>query len=263
MPPNGHRQTSAASQPRCERRGRTPAPGAHGDLVHATQPRRGRCRCVACPVMLARAAVRPDEYPLPGRRTAADCQRRCHPASGPDERPFVPARLRAADPAGDRRRPSSSPWGRSTTPSDLAAWSSSIAHIRSTPGYPDGSWPPRHGMSAEDNLADLTRHAADFEARRGLHVHRPRPDRRERRRLRLPLPVGGAGARRRRAVVGARRPGRAGRAARRRGRGVAGRRLAVGAPGPPRTLTAVRHPCRESGCCPGSCRGSRRGAPAG
>ena len=52
--------------------------------------------------------------------------------------------------------------------SDHAAWPSSIAHIRATPGYPDGSWPPLDGMSSETNLADLTRHRADFEARRGF-----------------------------------------------------------------------------------------------
>lgn len=51
---------------------------------------------------------------------------------------------------------------------DLAAWSSSIDHIRATPGYPDGSWPPPGGMTAERNLADLTRHAADFAAKRGF-----------------------------------------------------------------------------------------------
>ena len=49
-----------------------------------------------------------------------------------------------------------------------AAWSSSLEHIRATPGYPDGSWPPVGGMSSEANLADLTRHAADFEARKGF-----------------------------------------------------------------------------------------------
>jgi hypothetical protein len=31
--------------------------------------------------------------------------------------------------------------------SDHAAWTSSIDHIRATPGYPDGSWPPVGGMS--------------------------------------------------------------------------------------------------------------------
>ena len=57
------------------------------------------------------------------------------------------------------------PLGPEHNESDLAAWSSSIEHIRATKGYPDGSWPPAGGMSPEQNLADLTRHAADFEAR--------------------------------------------------------------------------------------------------
>ena len=30
------------------------------------------------------------------------------------------------------------------------------------PGYPDGNWPPRSGMTLEENLADLRRHAEDF-----------------------------------------------------------------------------------------------------
>jgi hypothetical protein len=51
---------------------------------------------------------------------------------------------------------------------DLAAWTSSIEHIRATPGYPDGDWPPLAGMSPEENLADLRRHATDFEDRRGF-----------------------------------------------------------------------------------------------
>lgn len=60
------------------------------------------------------------------------------------------------------------PLGPQHNDADLAAWSSSIAHIRSTKGYPDGSWPPEEGMSPEQNLADLTQHAADFEARKGF-----------------------------------------------------------------------------------------------
>ena len=60
------------------------------------------------------------------------------------------------------------PLGPQHNDSDLAAWGSSIEHIRSTPGYPDGSWPPVGGMSPEANLADLTRHAADFVARKGF-----------------------------------------------------------------------------------------------
>jgi RimJ/RimL family protein N-acetyltransferase len=60
------------------------------------------------------------------------------------------------------------PLGPQHNESDLAAWGSSIEHIRSTPGYPDGRWPPVVGMSPEANLGDLTRHAADFEARKGF-----------------------------------------------------------------------------------------------
>jgi RimJ/RimL family protein N-acetyltransferase len=60
------------------------------------------------------------------------------------------------------------PLGPQHNESDHTAWSASIAHIRETPGYGDGSWPPVDGMSLEDNLADLTRHAADFEAGRGF-----------------------------------------------------------------------------------------------
>jgi hypothetical protein len=56
---------------------------------------------------------------------------------------------------------------------DHAAWTSSVEHIRATPGYPDGNWPPSNGMSIEANLSDLRRHAADFAARRGLTLTRP------------------------------------------------------------------------------------------
>lgn len=51
---------------------------------------------------------------------------------------------------------------------DHAAWMSSIEHIRATPGYPDGDWPPLGGMTREENLADLRRHAADFARRAGF-----------------------------------------------------------------------------------------------
>ncbi|MEO6513027.1 MAG: hypothetical protein ABIO16_18660, partial [Nocardioides sp.] len=60
------------------------------------------------------------------------------------------------------------PLGPQHNESDLAAWTSSIEQIRSTPGYPDRRWPPAGGMSPEQNLADLTRHAADFVARKGF-----------------------------------------------------------------------------------------------
>ena len=50
---------------------------------------------------------------------------------------------------------------------DYAAWSSSVGHIRASPGYgPDSSWP--HAMSLAQNLADLERHARDFAERTGF-----------------------------------------------------------------------------------------------
>src|SRR5215469_3996933 len=58
------------------------------------------------------------------------------------------------------------PLGPQHNESDYEAWTSSIEHLRATPGYPDGSWP--RPMSAEQNLADLQRHANDFANRTGF-----------------------------------------------------------------------------------------------
>ena len=60
------------------------------------------------------------------------------------------------------------PLGPRHNEADLAAWTSSIEHIRASPGYPDGRWPPLDGMSPEDNLRDLRRHAEDFAERKGF-----------------------------------------------------------------------------------------------
>jgi hypothetical protein len=49
---------------------------------------------------------------------------------------------------------------------DHDAWMSSIDHIWETPDFPDGTWPT--AMSPESNLADLVRHAKDFEDRAGF-----------------------------------------------------------------------------------------------
>ena len=54
------------------------------------------------------------------------------------------------------------PLGPQHNQADHAAWTSSIEHIRSTFGYPDGNWPPSTGMTLDDNLTDLRRHADDF-----------------------------------------------------------------------------------------------------
>ena len=49
---------------------------------------------------------------------------------------------------------------------DYAAWTSSIDHLRSTPGFPWGDWP--HEMTLDANRGDLEEHAADFATRRGF-----------------------------------------------------------------------------------------------
>ncbi|HET9187165.1 MAG TPA: hypothetical protein VFN80_04380 [Acidothermaceae bacterium] len=60
------------------------------------------------------------------------------------------------------------PLGPQHNRADHAAWTSSIEHIRSTAGYHDGKWPPPGGMTLEQNLADLRRHADDFARRKGF-----------------------------------------------------------------------------------------------
>jgi hypothetical protein len=58
------------------------------------------------------------------------------------------------------------PLGPEYNAADYAAWTSSIDHIRATPGFPDGSWPAP--MPISENLRDLERHAEDFRLRRGF-----------------------------------------------------------------------------------------------
>jgi RimJ/RimL family protein N-acetyltransferase len=49
---------------------------------------------------------------------------------------------------------------------DYDAWTSSIEHIRSTPGWGDSRWPRE--MTLDENRADLERHARDFRSRTGF-----------------------------------------------------------------------------------------------
>ncbi len=49
---------------------------------------------------------------------------------------------------------------------DFEAWSSSIPHIRSTPGFREGNWP--RPMTLDENRRDLERHANDFANRAGF-----------------------------------------------------------------------------------------------
>jgi len=58
------------------------------------------------------------------------------------------------------------PLGPQHNKADFAAWTSSMDHIRATPGFTGRSWP--HPMSLAENRGDLERHAADFAARIGF-----------------------------------------------------------------------------------------------
>ena len=58
------------------------------------------------------------------------------------------------------------PLGPEHNEDDHEAWSSSIDHIRATPGFLDSRWP--HPMTLDENRADLERHARDFAAHSGF-----------------------------------------------------------------------------------------------
>lgn len=58
------------------------------------------------------------------------------------------------------------PLGPEHNEGDYRAWTSSIPHIRATPGFADRSWPTP--MTPAENLGDLERHASDFAARSGF-----------------------------------------------------------------------------------------------
>jgi hypothetical protein len=58
------------------------------------------------------------------------------------------------------------PLGPEHNEGDYRAWTSSMSHIRATPGFGDWSWPKP--MTLAENLGDLERHAADFAARSGF-----------------------------------------------------------------------------------------------
>src|SRR5262249_1719851 len=49
---------------------------------------------------------------------------------------------------------------------DYRAWTSSMDHIRQTPGFENRRWPRE--MTIEENLGDLVRHANDFNRRVGF-----------------------------------------------------------------------------------------------
>ena len=84
------------------------------------------------------------------------------------------------------------PLGPQHNDGDYEAWTSSMAHIRATPGFADWSWPTE--MTSEENLGDLRRHAEDFAGRTGF-TYTVLDPRRARRGLRLHLPRAGQGRR--------------------------------------------------------------------
>lgn len=59
------------------------------------------------------------------------------------------------------------PLGPEHNEADYAAWTSSIAHIRATPGFEARSWPDP-GMTLDENRTDLVAHARDFAERTGF-----------------------------------------------------------------------------------------------
>jgi hypothetical protein len=81
------------------------------------------------------------------------------------DEPFVPVdfAVPAGLVAGEFRL---EPLGPQHNAADYAAWTTSIDHIRATPGFAGSTWP--HEMSTADNLGDLQRHARDFAERRGF-----------------------------------------------------------------------------------------------
>jgi hypothetical protein len=60
------------------------------------------------------------------------------------------------------------PLGPHHNDADHRAWTTSIEHIRATPGFSTRRWPPAGGMSLEENLRDLRAHAEDFRRRVGF-----------------------------------------------------------------------------------------------
>jgi hypothetical protein len=60
------------------------------------------------------------------------------------------------------------PLGPQHNDADHRAWTTSIEPIGATPGFSTWRWPPADGMSLDENLRDLRRHADDFKRRVGF-----------------------------------------------------------------------------------------------
>ena len=82
-----------------------------------------------------------------------------------DDAPFLPPGFEPPVAPADPRFVLE-PLGPEHNERDYAAWTSSMEHIRRSPGFPDGNWPRE--MSLDENRADLERHARDFANRTGF-----------------------------------------------------------------------------------------------
>ncbi len=81
------------------------------------------------------------------------------------ETPFVPPEF-VAPLAFETEQFRLEPLGPQHNEPDYAAWSSSLEHIRATPGWEKSSWPDDRDLAK--NLRDLQGHADDFENRTGF-----------------------------------------------------------------------------------------------
>jgi RimJ/RimL family protein N-acetyltransferase len=81
------------------------------------------------------------------------------------ETPFVPPEF-AVPQALATEQFRLEPLGPQHNEPDYEAWSSSVEHIRATPGWEKSSWPDDRGLP--ENLRDLQRHADDFANRAGF-----------------------------------------------------------------------------------------------
>jgi RimJ/RimL family protein N-acetyltransferase len=81
------------------------------------------------------------------------------------EGPFVPLEF-AVPPGLETELFRLEPLGPQHNDADYDAWTSSMDHIRTTPGWEGNSWP--RDLTPEENLRDLESHAGDFEKRSGF-----------------------------------------------------------------------------------------------
>jgi hypothetical protein len=81
------------------------------------------------------------------------------------QRPFVPSGF-VVPLAFATERFRLEPLGPQHNDFDYEAWTSSVEHIHTTPGWETSSWPD--DLSLEDNLRDLQAHADDFANRTGF-----------------------------------------------------------------------------------------------